>query len=224
VYAWRFHGLEDCGCLGQWIEMGPVESLIKNAVLVALLGSSWFARGAPAVAPGDGRRQLARSIAAGSLGAVLALAAYDLVVTPPAAPATGPSALDPARPFAQFVFDADGERFDLGEGAYLVALLNATCDHCRASVPALNELFAADGMPEMVALMMGSERELEDFRATTSPLFVTHRVPPLKLMEFIGTAPPRLVYVVDGKPVRHWDWQDETPVAEVLAFVSNGGD
>jgi hypothetical protein len=43
-------------------------------------------------------------------------------------------------------------------------------------------------------------------------------------MEFIGTAPPRLVYVVDGKPVRHWDWQDETPVAEVLAFVSNGGD
>ncbi len=220
VYAWQFHGLEDCGCLGQWISMGPVESLIKNAILVALIGFAWTGT---AGAPAGAARTVADPIAAAGLGIVLALAAFDAATNEPPAPTAGaPRTVDAARPFAQFVFEADGERFDLGQGAYLVPLLNATCEHCRASVPALNELFAADGMPEMVALMMGDAREIEEFKAVTSPLFALYRIETLKFMEFIGTSPPRLVYVKDGQSARHWDWQDEVPSADITAFVASG--
>lgn len=217
VYAWQFHGLEDCGCLGQWIAMGPIESLIKNAVLVALIGFAWTATlgAGPFTA-----RSVATPAAAAGLGIVLALAAFDVATKgAPGTRAGAPRVVDAARPFAQFVFEAEGERFDLGHGTYLVPLLNATCEHCRASVPALNELFAADGMPEMVALMMGDAREIEEFRSVTSPLFVLHQIEALKFMEFIGTSPPRLVYIKDGQSAKHWDWQDEVPSADITAFV-----
>jgi hypothetical protein len=225
VYAWRFHGLEDCGCLGAWIALGPVETLIKNAALLALLGFAWFAGGATKLAAAEPRpqRNVARPIAAAAMSAVLALAAYDLVTAPPA-PAPDTSIDDPARPYARFVFEADGESFNLGEGRHLVALLNATCKHCQASVPGLNELFAEDAMPDMVALMMGTPAELEEFRATTSPLFAMHGIDTPTFMELLGSAPPRLAYVMDGKPEQVWDWHGEMPTAEIRAYFAASGE
>lgn len=218
VYAWQWHGLEDCGCLGQWISMGPVETLIKNAILVALIGFAWVGGSADPAAPPS---RFGRPVAAAGMGLVFALAAYDLMTqeAPVAAPG-GPVVADASRPFAQFVFEADGEPFDLGQGEYLVPLLNATCEHCRASVPALNELYAAGGMPDMVSLMMGNESEIEEFRLITSPLFALHRIDTLKFMEFIGTSPPRLVHVKDGVQAKHWDWQDDVPSADIIASVA----
>lgn len=220
AYAWAFHGLEDCGCLGQWITMGPMTSLIKNIVLLAAIGFAWFGtRNLPA-APAVG----VMSKAAAIIGVVLVLACGALDM---GRPAPGESVLrtqgrtDEARPFAQFVFEADGEQFDLGRGEYLVAMLNATCSHCIASVPGLNELSETDGLPEMVALMMGDEQELEQFQATTMPFFPAKLIDTLKFMEFIGTAPPRLIYVHDGRIVRHWDWEDDVPESAIIAEFAN---
>jgi hypothetical protein len=159
------------------------------------------------------------------MGIVLALAAYDLMSSPPPSPSGSASiAEDPDRPFAQFVFEAEGAQFDLGKGEYLVPLLNASCEHCRASVPALNDLFLTDGLPEMVALMMGDADEIEDFRSVTSPLFALHRIDTLTFMEFIGTSPPRLLHTRDGVSVKHWDWQDDVPTADILSHLEDGGD
>jgi len=96
-------------------------------------------------------------------------------------------------------------------------MLNATCEHCRRSVPALNKLIETPGLPPMVALMMGDEKELADFQAKTSPLFSVHLIESLTFMEFIGTSPPRLSHIRDGAGVQHWDWEDDVPEAEILA-------
>jgi hypothetical protein len=71
--------------------------------------------------------------------------------------------------------------------------------------------------------MMGNEDELDEFLSLTSPLFATHLIDTLTFMEFIGSTPPRLVYVKDGRDVQHWDWQDEAPLAEIEAYVMPGG-
>ncbi len=215
AYAWVFHGLIDCGCLGAWVTMGPAESLAKNIVLLGALSFAWFGGGRSATsAPNKGTQYAAAFIAASVM--VLALAGIamrlgDRAETNPVASADG------SRPYAQFVFDADGQHFDLGNGEHLVAMLNATCDHCRKSVPSLNKLIETPGLPPMIALMMGNEEELADFQAETSPLFSAHLIEPLTFMEFIGSTPPRLSHIRDGVGVRHWDWQDEVPEAEILA-------
>jgi hypothetical protein len=214
AYAWQFHGLTDCGCLGTWVTMGPAESLVKNIVLLGALGFAWFGvgRGAPAGVPHNATRFAALFVAATII--VLALSS---VVFPKEKPAVTAVPEVSGKPFAQFVFDADGEHYDLGKGEYLVALLNATCEHCRASVPALNKLVEMPGLPPMVALMMGSEDELADFQQVTSPLFGAHLIEPLTFMEFIGTSPPRLSYIKDGLGVQSWDWKDDVPESEILA-------
>ena len=226
AYAWAFHGLTDCGCLGTWVTMGPAESLIKNIALLGALGFAWFGGGrtAPQGVVNPGTRFGAVFVAAtvmilAAAGIVMRGGDSDketkLVVDVPA---------DGAKPYAQFVFDADGQHFDLGKGEYLVAMLNATCEHCRASVAELNKLTETPGLPPMVALMMGDEAEFADFQAKTSPLFSAHLIEPLTFMEFIGTTPPRLSYIRDGVGVRHWDWTDDVPEADILAHFKKAGE
>lgn len=221
AYAWRYHGLTDCGCLGAWITMGPVESLVKNTALLAALGFAGLGTLKEAEVATSSRWTYGAFVPAAM---ILALAAGSSLLRGDTGPApTEDRVADASRPFAQFVFETDGQSFDLGHGAYLVPLLNATCEHCQRSVPDLNRLFELPGAPEMVALMMGNERELAEFQALTAPLFATHLIDTLKFMEFIGSSPPRLVYVKDGRDAQHWDWQDDVPVAEIEAYVKSGG-
>ena len=37
VYAWVFHGLEDCGCFGKYIATSPAVSILKNVLMMAVL-------------------------------------------------------------------------------------------------------------------------------------------------------------------------------------------
>jgi hypothetical protein len=221
AYAWAFHGLTDCGCLGAWVTMGPAASLAKNIVLLAALGFAWFGgRQASAATANNGMRFAAAFISA----TIMILALTGIVMRDGGMKPIPGVAQDGERPYAQFVFDADGQHFDLGKGEYLVAMLNATCEHCRASVPALNALVETAGLPPMVALMMGNEKEFADFQAQTSPLFGAHLIEPLTFMEFIGSTPPRLSHIRDGVGVRHWDWQDKVPEGEILVHFAKPGE
>lgn len=112
-----------------------------------------------------------------------------------------------AGPLKKFTVEADGEMYNLGEGEYLVAMLSATCEHCQASVPNLNEIAASD-LPPLVGLMEGSEEQIQEFREMTMPLFPTQGVKTLDFFQFIDTAPPRLIYDRDGHVVQGWDWKE----------------
>ncbi len=221
VYAWQFHGLKDCGCLGAWITMGPVESLIKNAALVAAIAFAWQGTKASSATASPLFTQRRRAVAGVFALAVVIIAGVSGVLggDKSSRPMNG-APTDGTKPYAQFVFEADGQSFDLGKGEHLVAFLNATCEHCKASVPGLNKLMEMPNLPSMMALMMGSEDELAEFQTETQPLFSAHLIPPLLFMEFIGTVPPRLSYIREGVGVRHWDWEDNVPEGEILAHFN----
>lgn len=218
IYA--FDRLEDCGCFGGYIKAGPLESLIKNGVLLVALGGAWYgARKFEAPKP-----LKSVAYAAGALGALVV--AGTLLLAPGK---TGPA---PAgvnvkdRPFAKFIFEHNGEPFNLGEGVYLVAMLSATCPHCRASVPGLNEMVLVPELPRLVALMeAGGQNEMDEFFVLTEPQFPIYRVPDvLDFFRLVDPAPPRLYLARDGRAVRHWDWEDDPPpAAEVLDAVRAEG-
>jgi uncharacterized membrane protein YphA (DoxX/SURF4 family) len=213
VYGWAFHDLEDCGCGGS-IRMGPGVSLLKNAGLLALCGIARWGLGRRSGNGGD----LVKGLLATVLGLGVTAYAYAQVEPPPPpAPPPGESAT-----FAQFSFtDADGIPWDLSQGDYFIAMLSATCDHCRASVPALNDLGRQPGMPPIIGLCEGNETTLEDFRIMTAPEFPTHLIPTRVFGTLDGNAPPRFYAVRDGKELRHWD--DEVPAwEEVQAALATG--
>lgn len=231
AFAWRYKGLEDCGCFGDYIKMTPAQSLLKNLVLLIVLAVAWYGtRGiSAAVASADatkkGRLRLAAALVGMALVVTCGLAGNrtDDSGTPRLIPI---QVEDKDRPFQKFQFEIDGQRFNLGEGAYLVAMLNATCDHCRASVETLNDFFLMPELPELVALMLGSDEELEEFRLVTQPLFPIQPIKPLDFFEFIEKAPPRLIVVRDGRRTHAWEWEDEMPALETVleAVASDASD
>lgn len=120
-------------------------------------------------------------------------------------------------PFAKFSFSSGETNYDLGKGEYLVALLNTTCDHCRESVPMLNEYTYIPEWPTVVGLMQGDAPTHDDFILNTEPEFPTFLIDTMDFFNLIASAPPRLAYVRDGKLVQAWD--GDMPALET--FVEN---
>jgi uncharacterized membrane protein YphA (DoxX/SURF4 family) len=218
-WGWAFHGLEDCGCFGDFLKLPPGLSLLRNGLLIALAGVSYVARSAGAI-PGvwDEVRFIARHpspliiallLTLGAGGGAFALRSRQTAVeTPPAGLAIshGPDDPDEHRPFAAFRFQTSEGSVDLGQGSYLVALLSMSCDHCADAVPELNDLPRFfPGFPQIVALCLGDESSRADFEDRTQPDFPLFLLEPLAFFDLIGQSPPRFVLIEDGRIIRFWD-------------------
>lgn len=122
--------------------------------------------------------------------------------------------------FSGYIFNDDGQTHDLSTGEHLVAMLSATCDHCKASVPFLNDLALVPEFPPLIAFILGSEAELQDFRLQTEPLFPAFLVGMEDFFKFIESSPPRLMYVRGGEEVNSWDWEEKPPSLDsIIAAV-----
>ena len=237
LYAWMFHGLEDCGCFGKYIETSPTVSILKNALMMAILTVSWgrgAARGGLAAQhrsdpSATWRKRCAVGIPSLSVVALCAVygtfsreatttAVSGTVETEAQNSTSGPAHntdMDETRPFARFRFQLDGQEWDLGKGEYFVALLSDSCDHCAEAVAKLNELpLFFPELPPIIGLCLGDEETLKQFREETEPEFPTVLIDPLVFFSLIADAPPRYTYISEGTEITHWD--EVLPNDEVL--------
>jgi len=214
AYGWAFHGLKDCGCFGP-VEISPSVSIAKNVALALLAGAAWWGFAAGGRLKASWRRFLLS--AATCIIAASGTAFYShLQIEPP---------VEADRPFAQFVFEVEGQPFDLGKGEYLVVLLSMTCPHCMDSVPGLNELLYTPDVPPVVALCYEEKPgALDEFRDSTGAEFPMYSLGNSRVLTFFtllgdGKEPPRIVYVRDGSALVDWFETAPTP-DEVLDAIT----
>ncbi len=207
-FSWAFHGLEDCGCFGKFLQMSPLASLLKNAVLLGGLVWLWFKAGTKRGVQLS-RRDL---VTAGITLAVSALVVGFLAYrgpgnAPPGGSVSSVEEYDSERdgPFGKYRIEAESELIDLGHGEYVVAMLSMECEHCAATVPELNEISYQDDLPRLVALCFGDEDTFQSFLETNGPDFPMQLIDPLEFFNLIGDVPPRFVFVQDGFSIAHWD-------------------
>lgn len=223
LYAWQVKGLEDCGCFGDYVKMGPAASILKNIVLVGLLAAAWAGNRVGYAEPLAPLKAWRAGLAAIGIIAVAGIALTQNRPDP-ARTATIRAGTAPSEgAFANYAFETEAGTVDLGDGEYLAALLSATCSHCMDSVPLLNELNAAEDLPDVLGLMLGQPNEIHDFEFLTEPNFPLFGIPSLQFMEHIDTAPPRLVHVRDGEALTAWEWQDAGPAIEEVRQAVSGG-
>jgi len=209
IYGWSYRGLEECGCFGVLMQMGPKGTLVKNAILIGLAAGAWVGvwrdrKTEPKDEPALHSHKRTRFLLAAAGTAVVLVAA---------ALGEKPSLVrtSPGGPFAKFVFTSDmGENIDLGTGEYFVVMLSATCEHCQAVGPILNDLMFKPGVPPTVGLLMGDEEEVADFNAVVQPMFITHVIDSLEWIHLVGKEPPRFYVIRDGYEVRHLDALEPT--------------
>jgi Methylamine utilisation protein MauE len=217
VYGWQVNGLEDCGCFGTAIKMGPQASLLKNGILIIVLIGAWL--GLREADHLHTRTVLPKHWTRVMAGVGLTVVAVLYLMgnqthddSDKIAPAANASDKD-----FPYVFSTEGQDFDLGDGNHLVVLLNTECEHCKASVPGLNALYESDALPDMVALMMGNDTTLDDFLLETEPTFPMQLMDDLQFMAHIKSAPPILYYLQDGFIQHFWEWEDDPPTAAEIS-------
>lgn len=235
AYAWAFKGLADCGCFGSYIKMGPGLSIAKNALLLAMAGLVWYGQrkshqAEPSVeetAPTlpTAERDANRKFILASLGVAVVVGAIAMgkpapaTKTPPVT-TTQTNGAKPAGKFAEFVPEMGGAPVPLAQGEYFLVMLSASCDHCRAVTASLNDLITVEGVPQIAALLMGTDEEMKDYMAATAPQFPIQVIDTLKFMSLLETnAPPDFYLIRDGAVVRHLA-AEEPGYDELLAFAT----
>jgi|GEM_PF-504682 len=231
VYAWRVHGLEDCGCFPVF-KMSPPVSIAKNVFILAASVFIFWRLVLREYGAETGLRLFLtrllsqeilrqaftiRKVAAFLFSIVLGLASSVYACKTMDKEALINRTADDAGVFRQFELFMNEGYFNLGEGLYLVPIMSASCPECKAKVPELNNLFGNPDLPQMVALCYEeAPGELDEFRALTTPIFPVHSLGDRSLLYFslIEKEPFRLVLVEDGKALASWD--GFVPDAEVI--------
>ena len=235
AYAWAFKGLADCGCFGSYIKMGPGLSIAKNFLLLAMAGLVWYGQRKKQLAEpsveettptlATVERNANRKFILASLGVAVVFGAIAMgkpaPTTPPTpAATTQTNGSKPAGKFAEFVPDLGGAPVPLAQGEFFLVMLSASCDHCRAVTASLNDLTTAEGVPQVAALLMGTEDEMKDYMAATAPQFPIQVIDTLKFMSLLeANAPPDFYVIRDGAVARHLE-AEEPGYDELLAFAT----
>lgn len=177
----------NCGCFGEMIAMSPLESLGKNVVLLAINGV------------------LLRYKYKFGKKPWLTWALLPALFT--AAVFVWPIQTEPDEVVAKFPAFENAAEIDFTKGDYLVAVLNLSCEHCQEAAQELSELQrnGAD-LPQVVALFFEEgDTTVEQFNALTNSDFPYQMIGVNTFFDLIGSAPPRVYWVKNGKMMQFWD-------------------
>ena len=186
LYLWAIGDQENCGCFGEMIVMTPIESLMKNAVLMM------FALGAYR------QRFDKRSKQKWVLWAALLIIGSIWIVLPLPKPE--------AQLFREFSHFEPQGRVDLTQGEVLVAVFNLDCEHCQEAATALGQLTKEQSLPPIYVLFFQEGSTMVDqFETLTQTDFPYAFIDTTTFFDLIGDSPPRLYFLRDGKVIQFWD-------------------
>ena len=182
----------NCGCFGEMISMTPLASLGKNAVLLVVNGfllrykykfakKSWL-----------------------TWALLPALFAAAVLIWP--------IQTEPDEVVSKLPAFENNSEIDFATGNYLVAVLNLSCEHCQEAAQELAEL-QRDGaaLPQIVALFFEEgDTTVAEFNSITNSDYPYQMIDVNTFFDLIGSAPPRVYWVKNGKMMQFWD----TEIAE----------
>lgn len=187
VYLWSIGDTENCGCFGEMISMTPVESIIKNIILI---GISAF---------------------------VFWKTSYDKCSIKPILLATGliiasmwlflplPNHSDfPFQKLTQFEYAG---RVDLAAGEKVVAVFNLDCEHCQEAASQLAELEGvSSSFPKLYVLFyQEGSTTVAEFEELTAFAYPYAFIDMNTFFDLIGNSPPRMYHLKAGKVEAIWD-------------------
>ena len=177
----------NCGCFGEMISMSPLASLGKNIVLLAVNGF------------------LLRYTYRGNKKPRITWLFLPLLFA--AATLIWPVQTQPDEVVEKLpTFEAE-TGIDFANGSYLVAILNLGCEHCQEAAQQI-VAWQNNGidLPQVAALFFAEgDTTVADFNTITGSNFPYQMIDVNTFFDLIGSAPPRIYWIVDGQVKQYWD-------------------
>ncbi len=196
------HDTQNCGCFGEMIKMSPVESIIKNIVLMGLLVLlfRWS----------DEKK----NYLVAPLLIVLSVAVVFIAV---------PVKSQKDFRFAEYTNFVGQGRVNLSRGDKLIAIMNTECDHCQLLAKDLAGMKKKmKWFPEMYALFFSEGSiSVDSFKVITNFDFPFKIIGVNQFFNLIGQSPPRIYWLRDGVVKEVWDKDFVKSIT--FSFSGNGG-
>jgi hypothetical protein len=189
----------NCGCFGELIKMTPVESILKNIFLLILSFLLFFKTS-------DDKRKF-------FLPLIIILISLPVVFF-----------ISPVRDisefkFSKYIYFEGAGRIDLTSGDKLVAVFSLDCDHCQQTASEIADLKRNENNLPGVFVLFFSEGNVtvDIFNSITHSNFPYYMIEVNDFFDLIGTQPPRIYWLKNGKVIKYWDDNFEKNLSE--AFV-----
>jgi uncharacterized membrane protein YphA (DoxX/SURF4 family) len=203
-WAWHTGSTEDCGCFGSWVKRTPAEAFTEDLVMLIVVGFGWSLHRHE-----ERHRSSWRPVIV--VLAVLAGLSVTILASNSARQSTDPLQRMKATTGQPNLFagvEVSDLPLRLDAGPRVVVLLDTGCEHCQASVPELNRLYAelqSRDIP-LVALCTNTPAEIAAFTSRFKAGFPLGRISSSNFTKlFERGRPPRLLVARDGELLKIWD-------------------
>jgi uncharacterized membrane protein YphA (DoxX/SURF4 family) len=195
IYDFIKNGNEgNCGCFGTVIVMTPLESIVKNLLMIPLVTALLLMN----------KRAFDFKIPILVISLVMLAIALPFVIAPLEDMESHENAnsekVDYKFPLELIPnFTINGRKIDLSKGEYIIPLMNVNCSHCKKAAYKLHILNKQNNLPPIYLVLLGKEEEVPVFVQETKADFPYYLHPDENtFFEIAGNAIPRIFYIRDG--------------------------
>lgn len=201
IYALNLGRTDSCHCFGDFLQLDPKQSLIKNGVLMALFlpifrMESWKTPFRWLI--------LIIAIMASSIGV--------FVVSPPDNMAnTDPAHNLQIELFEEMLDEAPLDSLHLDEGKQIVCFFSAGCEYCQTAARKLSLMQQFHGFPRgrITYLFMGDEEEVSRFyELSESDCYREVIYPDARMLKVVKGNLPTIVFMENGEVVKECGLRD----------------
>lgn len=199
LYAVFMGRTDNCHCFGDALEFDPMESILKNILLIALLLLVYYAKG---------WRFRYQWIALLLVAVASAVAVF--VVSPPDnfTPSYDETYDLQVPVFQEALQEPPLESFHLDEGKKVVGIFSSGCEYCKMTARKLSLMQSFYGFPEsdIVYVFMGSEEGVETFYEESESTRYQYVIygDIKRLLNMTNGVFPVLVFLEDGEVIHEY--------------------
>ena len=196
VYVAIFRNDSNCHCFGEFVELDPANSIIKNLITIVLL---LFIR------KEDDYKFRFKNLVAGIYFAVVVLVCF--VLFPMDAlysKFVSPRSEINVDAFERLKNDTIIPDFNIDNGNYVVAFFISQCKYCKLSIKKIHSIIEKNQLDQnkIKIMISGSAENIEHFKVDSETFDYTYyKLPPKTSMDIVYGSFPTFVFVSNGEIV-----------------------
>ena len=205
IYRWMTAGADaDCGCMGEWLPMTPIQSILKNVLLLFIL---FIAQKSIGLSSSNSSKNYLLGIIA-----IIALSA-PYVIEPVYVGLNTTKDSQEAHPLDVDLFftknQIDPPKIDLKTGNHIIAFLSISCPHCQKAANILGIIHRQHPEYPIYLFINGNDETVNEFREK----YKCETIPYSKLLQpqflqLSGPELPSIQYIKNGIVEREVNYLD----------------
>lgn len=205
IYRWITAGADsDCGCMGEWLPMTPIQSIIKNLLLIFVL---LIARKSIEAKTSSS----SKSFLMGIIGIIAFTAPY--IIEPVYIGVNTTHDSQEARPLDIDLFysknQVDTPKVDLKSGKHIIAFLSITCPHCQKAAIKFGIIQRQHPEYSIHLFINGNDKTVNEFRKEYKCEEVAYsKLLQPQFLQLSGPELPSIQYIKDGVVEREVNYLD----------------